>query len=403
MSTPAGGSDVHSLMNEVADREANAARLEASRREDIPYDLAGEERVSMTVGTAAALGGTPRSGIPVIGSYRKQLLRAFGSRALQRLEQCRYQGLLAREHGPRLMSWFRVAQSSHDPALLRFAALAACRWLPTEQALWLSDRRSDNSGRGLSCKLCGAAEDSLEHAMCRCPHRRVHVARSAVVSRVGDVVARAMRALGKAPATEAAGPILAWGSGTIVPAWFDPSGNVLIRLCPLVSPDVVTSFRQHGPLAGLLGILPQGADEALGWSYSPTGEWRRRDLGETQALLAELQLELMTGATRVWEERCRAFASWWASDLASAAVESRAQHLCDRARYKALRKAQSEIAAPAPRNSPYSPRPVECTTRRHVNHVDQSAIRDDGSMDAELAELTARERARAAETPFTWY
>jgi len=90
------------------------------------------------------------------------------------------------------------------------------------------------------------------------------------------------------------------GSGTLVPAWFDPSGEATVRVSPNASSDTVDILREFSPLAGLLGILPPGLDEVLSWKYVGGGYWRRRELGPTKDLMGEIQRALMWGGLCVW-------------------------------------------------------------------------------------------------------
>ena len=104
--------------------------------------------------------------------------------------------------------------------------------------------------------------------------------------------------------------------GTLVPAWFDPAGNHLVRICPLAPPEVVQAMRDFSPLAGILGILPMGADWVLGWYLAPGGVWCKRSLAETRTLSVRVQVELVAGAADLWLRRCREFESYWSTEAA---------------------------------------------------------------------------------------
>jgi hypothetical protein len=105
-------------------------------------------------------------------------------------------------------------------------------------------------------------------------------------------------------------------------------------------------MRTFSPLAGILGILPPGADWVLGWVRGRDGGWRKRDLSETQALTARLQVELMTGSASLWERRCQEFEVYWTSDAARAHVRKREEGVRDRAFRKLLKKAQRSAPPP---------------------------------------------------------
>jgi ribonuclease HI len=388
-----GGTDLHSRMNDLADREANAARIEAAKSSDIPYDLAGEELVSM------ATGGLVSPLVPVLGSYRKQLLREFESQALIRWGCKPHQGFFAREHGRRLLSWLGVAQSTHDPDLLRFVTLACARWLPTERVLLSANRGSDNYGRGGWCKLCPQhLEDDLSHSLPTCTNIRLHSARSSMVRRAASVASCPL-----GPDSDPAAPARTYGSGTVLPAWFDPQGNFTVRVCPLAPPEVVQAMRAHDPLAGLLGIMPPGADWVLGWVLGRDGGWRRRDLAETHALTTKLQLGLMSGSASLWERRCHEFEDYWASEAAHQYVQQRSEGVGVRARAKALKKgAQLQASVlPPPRTNRF---PSRTAAAMNIVYTYPGYRNETYSFaGAEEDATAASDKARDERTPFRWY
>jgi ribonuclease HI len=310
-----GGADVHSQLNEVADVEANRARIEAAATgEFIPYLLAGEERVCMSV-----------NGVSVIGSYRRQVLRAAAGRALARLASMPSQGLLA-GHGGRFTSYCTAVAKTRSPHLIRFATLAIAEWLPCEKVCWNKARESDNLGRGQSCKLCGEPVESVRHVLCDCQAAGLPAVRTRAMSRARDLAEGRILAPASGKAA-AAGEGLEWrGRGLLIPAWFDPSGEASFRVPPGTSQRTITSVRSYDPLAGLLGILPPGLDELLTWEQvGPVhgGLWRRRQLGCIKSMGEEIRRALMWVGVCVWSARCRAMDEWW-SDGGAVAVRARA-------------------------------------------------------------------------------
>jgi len=242
-----GQLDVHSRMNEVADAEANRARV-AAAEDPIPYHLAGEERVGLSV-----------RGIPVIGSYRIQAARDSSS---NRLASFSHQGALAAAHGRRFLAYCAAVSKTRNPQLIRFAAFAVTQWLTCELVCWKKARGSDNLGRGQKCKLCGAAQESVQHALCECQGGGLQGTRRRGQARARELLVEELEELG----TLAQDEDVVWlGSGTLVPAWFDPSGEAAVRVPPNASSDTVDILREFSPLAGLLGILPPGLDEVLSW------------------------------------------------------------------------------------------------------------------------------------------
>jgi len=309
-----GGADVHSRLNEVADAEANRARIEAAETGELPYLLAGEEKVWMSV-----------NGVPVIGSYRRQVLRAAAGKSLARLASMSSQGLLA-GHGGRFTSYCAAVAKTRNPHLIRFATLAIAEWLPCEKVCWNKARESDNLGRGPTCKLCGDPVESVRHTLCDCQAAGLPEVRTRAMSRARDLVEG--RILVPASGTnEADGEGLEWrGRGHLIPAWFDPSGEATIRVPPGTSQRTIASMRSYDPLAGLLGILPPGLDELLTWEQvGPVhgGLWRRRQLGCIKSLGEEIRRALMWVGVSVWSARCRAMDKWWMAGGA-AAVRARA-------------------------------------------------------------------------------
>jgi len=310
-------------MNEIADCEANGARAEAEQSE-VPYELAGEERVCMRV-----------PGVPVIGSYRREILRAGRKAALDRMAELQHQGRLAREHCARLLAYCTVAARSHDPYLMRFVTLACATWLPTERARLSTSRKTDNinAGRGEACKLCGGVrsgvEETMEHALCHCSGNDALVrCREGVISATAALIAEPAR---PDEYSRPGDPGRRSGGDIMTPAWFDPSGRTVLRLCPWAHKEALEGLKSFPILAGIMGVLPPGLDEVMGWARAPGGGWVRLGLAATQARIARLRGCLMYGARNIWRARCRACDRWWHSGGTARYVERRAEALAQAA------------------------------------------------------------------------
>jgi exonuclease III len=76
-----GKLDIHSRMNDVADKKANEVRIE-HRHSTVPLDLFGEYDVTMGIVSPSSSSSSPY--LPVVGSYRIALLRALKKARLNR-------------------------------------------------------------------------------------------------------------------------------------------------------------------------------------------------------------------------------------------------------------------------------------------------------------------------------
>ena len=176
--------------------------------------------------------------------------------------------------------------------------------------------------------------------LCECQRGGLQVTRRRVQARARELLVEELEELG----TLAQDEDVVWlGSGTLVPAWFDPSGEAAVRVPPNASSDTVDILREFSPLAGLLGILPPGLDEVLSWKYVGGGYWRRRELGPTKDLMGEIQRALMWGGLCVWSARCRAMDTWWSSGGA-AVTRAKADLIAEIGRRAYVKAGKADLA-----------------------------------------------------------
>ena len=108
------------------------------------------------------------------GPYRRTLMHEAATRRLEHLKTSGsgHSSKIAGECGRRMVQYCHLVQRSRDAQLSKFSMLAIGRWLPTEANLSKRDMgsstRAGNHGRGPTCKLCGAPEETVEHALCDC-------------------------------------------------------------------------------------------------------------------------------------------------------------------------------------------------------------------------------------------
>jgi hypothetical protein len=234
-----GLGDLHSVGNERADALANLARLEVAGAPGlVDRGLFGQERVDMRVDK-----------ISVTGSFRGALLRAAYSRQLAGLQSgtrtaadedaCtttaddHRQSAMVRRNGRRVTAWCDAARRSHHPEMLKFATEMLATWLPTEATVLVRRQHSDNDGRGGSCKLCGAEEETVVHAMGHCAARWPAAARASSVQHAVQL----LREWGVACVPT--GPTAP--DRVRIAAWFDPSAETVLEICRKVPPGVLGS------------------------------------------------------------------------------------------------------------------------------------------------------------------
>ncbi len=348
-----GGTDIHSRMNELADREANRVRID-SGDSVLGLRIYGEASHRMEIETG---GGK----VPVVDRYKPAILRAFERKRMEAwAEKLRPQSQgpppseapsmsplhLEVAHSSRLVAANRIGvvrtselvAKSRDPALARFWVLALAESLPTERRLW-REKRTGRPCRGDRCKLCGTAVETLRHVFV-CPHGALVTARKQAWERVVDVLRGAgcrVAPVGQSTTLEPGGLLeVQW-----VRAWFGGNSRCWLEIAfPRGGPPPDTGEPQD-PLGSALGVLPIYLDRALAWRRVPGGGWRRRSLREVELLCGGLRRALLYGALAVWEARCRAMNTWWASPAAGVHAEARASQLAGRAR--AARLAREEV------------------------------------------------------------
>jgi hypothetical protein len=113
-----GGSDLDSRGNDLADSKANVARIE-SEQAVLPFELAGEDSVTLSV-----------RGCSASGSYRRAMRKAFAKDRLDSLAAQKPDGTVSHQHRlavynrSGVSSFCTAAQKSHSPDLMKYAMLA---------------------------------------------------------------------------------------------------------------------------------------------------------------------------------------------------------------------------------------------------------------------------------------
>jgi hypothetical protein len=272
------GTDRLSVLNAVADVQADLGRAKAAELEqdmslgwEYPYSLHVDNR-------------------PCHGSYRAALMKQAREAQTARWLALPRQGRILRLYPAGTLALIAGVQRTKDPDLLRFVLLALTEWLPTEHRLEVAGGR----GRGGFCKLCpGQCRDTLLHAL-SCPHPALVCLRKEVTG--GFVQAlRPERVV----------------CGGAVPAFFDPVGNFSLPCWPSPPPDLMTKYYSHDPLAGMLGVLPEGMLCIL--TVAP-----KTEAAGPEDCLTRCRLVLLRGALRLWSLRCRLVNDWWYSDAGRA-------------------------------------------------------------------------------------
>ena len=250
------------------------------------------------------------------------------------------QGRILRLYPAGAQALITAVQRTKDPDLIRFVLLALTEWLPTEHRLEVAGGR----GRGGLCKLClGQCRDTLLHAL-SCPHPALARLRSEVAGEVVQTL-RPERAVG----------------GGAVPAFFDPLGTSSLPCFPSPPPDLLTLYYSHDPLAGMLGVLPEGMLCVVPVSSAPEA------IGPVD-YLAGCRLVLARGAMRLWSLRCRLVNDWWYSDAGRAHWGSVLARRVARLRATGHRHAADELlrwAAQHPERAPLRQSPRVFTPRTY--------------------------------------
>jgi hypothetical protein len=240
---------------------------------------------------------------------------------------------------------------------MKLVILALTQALPSEHVLWQARKHTNNDKRGPNCKLCGHPEDNNEHALCRCTNRAVTAARA--YARTIAVDAFRFADLDERHHT---GPAmmdvstLSANPSQLVPAWFDPSRQLMLEVCPCVPQTTVQTLATFCPLSGMLGILPKGVRPVLAFAKVPGG-WRRCSYAEIEDRVQAVRLAIMRGCLHVWQVRYSQFVKWWWSD-APAAVAARTASAASRVKQSVDRASVSSAKGPdAPRSKNHRPAP----------------------------------------------
>jgi hypothetical protein len=345
----------HALGNDRADKAANEARRAVTFDWVGPnvQDTAACEPI--TVSTEAEDYGI------VLGALRPRLLTERIKAALDslasRAKRSPRAADLADTHGRRILSWTNAARYSRSGELMKLVILALTQALPSEHVLWQARKHTNNDNRGPSCKLCGHPEDTNEHALCRCTNREVTAARTYACTLAADAFRYADN-----DETHHTGPALmdvsalSAGPSKLVRAWFDPSRQLMLEVCPQVPAPTLQNLESFCPLAGMLGILPKGVRSILSFAKVPGG-WRRCSYAEIEDRAQAVRLAIMRGCLHVWQIRYRQFVKWWWSD-ASTAVAARTASAAARVKQNVNRASVSiDKDTHTPRSKKHVPAP----------------------------------------------
>jgi hypothetical protein len=350
-----GATTTHALGNDRADKIANEARRAVDPDEwcgPNVQDIAACEPI--TVSTEAEDYGI------VLGALRPRLLteriKATLDFLASRTKRSPRASDLANTHGRRILSWTNAARYSRCGELMKLVVLALTQALPSEHVLWQARKHTNNDNRGPSCKLCGHPEDNNEHALCRCTNRAVTAARTYACTLATDAFRYADNDVKHhtGPALMDVSALSA-GPSQLMRAWFDPSRQLMLEVCPLVS-SAAKALETFCPLAGMLGILPKGVRSILSFA-KVSGGWRRCSYAEIEDRAQAVRLAIMRGCLHVWQVRHRQFVKWWWSDAPTAiaartaSAASRVKQRVDRASAsndKSTHTTRSKKRAPAP-------------------------------------------------------
>jgi hypothetical protein len=166
------GSSFEEKGNAMADVRANSERVEALNCESVPF-LTGEEMFTAWIPDTRGRMGH------VIGDVRKALKRSVKRKILDRWCALPHQGLTPKTNPDGAVLLCKLVRGQSSSALLRFAVLALCQWLPSGRYRG-RQRREDKlrSGRW-SCPSCPfAGHETSRHAIL-CPVRRSYLREAA--------------------------------------------------------------------------------------------------------------------------------------------------------------------------------------------------------------------------------
>ena len=271
------------MFNEVADRLANEGR----------EDAVGDPSTCLEIDALELERFPARLRLPagrVYGSYTGALQRLAEATTLRASRP--HQGRMLRTCGLGTLTMVRAAVTERDHRLVRFLLLAVTEWLPTARRLAIAHK---DQGRGEHCKLCQAkVSETNAHALLACAHTRIR--------RQGEAYASDANVKRAATLSLNRSQFLSPIHTRPLPAWYDPSGDLVIRVLPhRCTPERLTAYLGHDPLAGALGIPPPGVHALMGLDRDSPG-------------LTGCKTVIAKGAMGVYEARCKSMNTWWHSE-----------------------------------------------------------------------------------------
>jgi ribonuclease HI len=331
-------SDQHSRMNEVADREANRARIEKGTA--VPYELFGQELVRMKI--RASPHSRP---LEVLGSYRQAMLRMTRSRYVSRLAEPRsqngYQHRMARIHGRGVATLCETVRLSHDPRGVRFSTLAIAEKLPT---MWRAAEFLPASPTEGLCVLCTqTSTEDIDHVYMCTNVTRARMRDATIAATVGLLVGAGVTSPRGSPGSQR------------VRAWFDPLGRAGndLWVCSRVPSWAIAGIESLTPYDGALGIMPAGISKLLGFTWTRSHGWTTCGLAEVGERQRALQDCIVRGALRTWQTRCSELDEWWRGNTSTEhrqhALEMRVQRAANKIWNASAREARKKQKKPPPK------------------------------------------------------
>jgi hypothetical protein len=402
-------SDQHSRMNEVADREANRARIERGNSPGaVPYDLFGQERVRMKVRTSPHA-----QPLEVLGSYRQAMLRMVRRRYVSRLAEPRsqsgYQHRMARAHGRGVATLCETVRLSHDPRRVRFSMLAIAEKLPT---MWRAAEFLPTSPTEGLCVLCThSVPETIDH---------VYMCTNDMRTRVRDAtIAAAVSLLVSVGATSPRGS----PGSQKVRAWFDPLRRTEhdLWVCSRVPSWVVAEVEGLTHYDGALGIMPAGISKLLGFTWTRLHGWSNCGLADIGERHRALQDCIVHGALRTWQARCSDLDEWWRGNVSTEhrqhAQEMRVQRAANKIWNAAAREAKKKQKEPPPKRKgrpatgSRAPKPVgpdgrtdrSPSRRERRQHTEEWIVTDTTSLAIAHARNEIQGHTPESDPPPSWY
>ena len=434
-----GKDDFASRMNDLADREANEARLEwAGRSGELPIWLAGEDRFRVQIG-----------GYPVVGNYRRAIHRHLELARLQRWaggpppetrtrdtqegghdesdgRDVTHVRILPASDGPELFvsmnplrrcgphqvrlvrstlggvhSLLKYIRRSRDPFLRRFYALALMEYLPVERRLAVTSR---SGGRGDVCKLCGLYRESVRHVFV-CDNVIARTVRARCTSSVKAILQDSRVEMTFSDTCPGPPTVVSPGRVVWTPAWFDMTGTLWMRIWVGDGLESPLNNQERDGLGDALGVLPAGLAVALDKYWDGLG-WVRRPLGTVQALMQHVRAEIIDAALQTYSARCVAMSDWWKSNCTQSQRARRWEDMASNARNRDRRSAEKELKAFQERHVRVPPPPgsVASRLRTHRRPTDPGPVITEVPLELYIAEQEHRYRgSRNPEPDLPWF